>query len=125
MRCYLTLLLIVAATPCLSGEQQGRKAEVNIRQIDGPIDHNHCTTRQFQHMSFCHEGTWFVFYSDGRDFRYQTSIDGGTSWDAAEQPVATAPNGSSSHDVLQVGNTVYLAHAFYPPGPTVVNVPPC
>ena len=123
MRCYLTLLLIVAAPPCLSGEQQGRKAEVNICQIDGPIDHNHCTTRQFQHMSFCHEEAWFVFYSDGRDFRYQTSVDDGRTWERASEPVATAPNGSSSHDVLQVGNTVYLAHAFYPLGRYDVNAP--
>ena len=34
---------------------------ITIRKIDGLIDHNHCTTRQFQHMTFHHEGVWFGF----------------------------------------------------------------
>ena len=123
MKFNLTMVLIVAATPCRSEENLGRNAAVNIRQIDGPIDHNHCTTRQFQHMTFCHEGTWFVFYSDGKDFRYQTSLDAGKTWERAEHAVTTAPNGSTSHDILKVGNTVYLSHAFYPLGRYDVNAP--
>jgi len=123
MRCFLTLLLIVAAIPCLSEDHRVRNTKVNICQIDGPIGHNHCTTRQFQHMTFCHEGVWFVFYSDGKDFRHQTSVDDGKTWERAKQPVTTAPNGSSSHDILKVGNTVYLAHAFYPLGRYDVNAP--
>jgi len=123
VRSFFTLVLIATVTPSLSGEHQGRNAKVNTCQIDGPIDHNHCTTRQFQHMTFRHEGVWFVFYSDGKDFRYQTSVDDGKTWERAEQPVTTAPNGSSSHDILKVGNTVYLAHAFYPLGRYDVNAP--
>jgi len=98
-------------------------ATVTIRQIDGPIDHNHCTTRQFQHMSFHHEGVWFVFYSDGKNFLYQTSDDIGKKWQRAEEPVAPAPNGSSSFDVLHVGDTVYVSHAHYPLGRYDLNAP--
>lgn len=123
MRSLLTIILFIAATPGLSEEQQGRNATVNICQIDGPIDHNHCTTRQFQHMTFCHEGTWFVFYSDGKGFQYQTSVDNGKTWQRADEPVAPAPNGSSSFDVLKVGGTVYVSHAHYPLGRYDVNAP--
>ena len=123
MRFVLTVVLIAAVTPCLSEEHQVGNANVNTCQIDSPIDHNHCTTRQFQHMTFCHEGTWFVFYGDGKDFRCQTSVDAGKTWERAEQPVTTAPNGSSSHDILKVGNTVYMTHAFYPLGRYDVNAP--
>ena len=123
MRVFLILVLLATGTPCLSDEHQVGNAKVNIRQVDGPIDHNHCTTRQFQHMTFCHEGVWFVFYSDSKDFRYQTSDDSGKTWEPAEQPVTTAPNGSSSHDILKVGSTVYLSHAFYPLGRYDVNAP--
>ena len=59
-----------------------------IREIESSVDHNHCTTRQFQHKTFCHEGVWFVFYSDGKDFWYQTSQDGGQTWRRAAEPVA-------------------------------------
>jgi hypothetical protein len=85
-------------------------ADFTIREIDGPIDHNHCTTRQFHHMSFHHEGVWFVFYSDGKEFRYQTSDNSGRTWKRSDDPVAPAPNGSGSFDVLQVGDTVYVSH---------------
>jgi hypothetical protein len=100
-----------------------RTAQVTIREIDGPIDHNHCTTRQFQHMSFQHQGVWFVCYSDGSHFRYQTSHDDGKTWKRVEQPIAPAPNGSTSFDVLQVGDTVYVSHAHYPLGRYDVNAP--
>ena len=97
--------------------------QVTIREVDAPVDHNHCTTRQFQHQSFCHEDVWFVFYSDGRDFRYQTSDDLGRTWQRAEEPVATAPNGSTSFDVCRVDDTVYIGHALYPLGRYDVNAP--
>ncbi len=94
-----------------------------IREIESSVDHNHCTTRQFQHMTFCHEGIWFVFYSDGRDFRYQSSDDQGRSWKRSDKPVDQAPNGSSSFDVLKVDNMVYVSHAVYPLGRYNVNAP--
>ena len=105
------------------GTRHASTADVTTHKVDGPIDHNHCTTRQFQHMSFQHEGVWFVFYSDGKDFRYQTSADFGRTWKRADQSVAPAPNGSSSFDVLQVGGTVYVCHARYPRGRYDVNAP--
>ena len=74
-------------------QQSALAAVVTTRQINPSVDHNHCTTRQFQHMTFCHEGIWFVFYSDGKDFRYQTSADDGQTWLAADKPVDQAPNG--------------------------------
>jgi len=92
-------------------------------QVDGPIDHNHCTTRQFQHMTFRHDGVWFIFYSDGKDFRYQTSVDDGQTWQRAKQAVAPAPNGSTSFDVLKVDDTVYLCCVLYPQGRYDVNAP--
>jgi hypothetical protein len=66
---------------------------------------------------------WFVFYSDGKDFRYQTSDDWGRTWRRAEGPVDGAPNGSSSFDVLKVGRNVYLSYAVYPLGRYDVNAP--
>lgn len=67
-------------------------------------------------MSLHHDGVWFVFYSDGKDFQYQTSVDSGQSWQRAAEPLSTAPNGSTSHDVLQEGDMVYMSHAYYPLG---------
>lgn len=89
---------------------------VLIREINSAVDHNHCTTRQFQHMTFFHEGVWFVFYSDGTDFCYQTSDDMGETWQLAKKSIDQAPNGSSSFDVIKTGNKVYICHAFYPMG---------
>lgn len=94
----------------------GPAQAATIAEIEAGVDHNHCTTRQFQHMCFFHEGVWFVFYSDGRDFRYQTSDDSGASWQPAGKAVDQAPNGSSSFDVLKIGSTVYVSHAVYPLG---------
>jgi len=34
-------------------------SNVTIREIDGPIDHNHCTTRQFQHVAFRYNSPYF------------------------------------------------------------------
>jgi hypothetical protein len=67
-------------------------------------------------MCFCHDGVWFVFYSDGENFRYQTSDDGGRTWQAGKEPVDKAPNGSTGFDVLKIGDTVYISHVFYPLG---------
>jgi hypothetical protein len=106
-----------------SQTQDAPQAKVLIQEIESSVDHNHCTTRQFQHKTFYHEGVWFVFYSDGQDFWYQTSRDGGRTWRRADKPVAPAPNGSSSHDVLQVDDTVYISHAFYPLGRYDVTAP--
>jgi hypothetical protein len=97
-------------------EQMARPAVVLTREINPSVDHNHCTTRQFQHMTFCHAGVWFVFYSDGRDFCYQTSDDMGHTWRLADRPVDRAPNGSTSFDILKVGALVYISHAVYPLG---------
>ena len=94
-----------------------------VREIEASVDHNHCTTRQFQHKTFYHEGVWFVFYSDGADFRYQTSDDGGHAWAEAADAVAAAPNGSTSFDVLHRGSDVYVSHARYPRGRYDVNAP--
>jgi len=94
-----------------------------IREIESLVDHNHCTTRQFQHKTFYHEGVWFAFYSDGADFWYQTSNDSGKTWQRAILPVDKAPNGSSSFDVLKSGDTVYVSHALYPLGRYDVNAP--
>lgn len=99
------------------------KSEVLIREIESSVDHNHCTTRQFQHKTFYHKGVWFVFYSDGRDFWYQTSENSGRTWRRADKPVDQAPNGSSSHDVLKTGETIYISHAFYPLGRYDVTAP--
>jgi hypothetical protein len=94
-----------------------------IREIEPSVDHNHCTTRQFQHKTFYHEGVWFVFYSDGADLWYQTSSDSGRTWQRAKEPVDKAPNGSSSFDLLKKGDTVYISHALYPLGRYDVNAP--
>lgn len=93
------------------------------REIESSVDHNHCTTRQFQHMSFKHDGVWFVFYSDGKDFVYQTSSDGGRTWRRGAEAVCTAPNGSTSHDVLLVGDEVFMSYVHYPLGRYEVSAP--
>ncbi len=98
-------------------------AEVTLREIESSVDHNHCTTRQFQHKTFFHNGVWFAFYSDGKDFRYQTSDDSGNTWQRAGEAVDGAPNGSTSFDVLKIGDTVYVSHALYPLGRYDVNAP--
>jgi hypothetical protein len=121
--CALSMPLAVLAVGRATAEPPSVAGGFTIREIDGPIDHNHCTTRQFQHMTFSHEGVWFVFYSDGRDFRYQTSDDAGQTWRRAQQPVDAAPNGSSSFDVLKVGDTVYVAHSLFPLGRYDVKAP--
>ena len=107
--------MIGAALTAALGPDCGAGQPV-IRQLESSVDHNHCTTRQFQHMSFRHEGVWFVFYSDGQDFRYQTSADGGQSWRRGGAPVASAPNGSTSFDVLKVVDEVFVSHVHYPLG---------
>jgi hypothetical protein len=116
MRIFTVLFLICSV---------GSGGEINpiIRQIEPEVDHNHCTTRQFQHKTFFHKGVWFLFYSDGKNFRYQTSDDSGDTWQRAKEPVDLAPNGSSSFDVLKIGDTVYISHAIYPSGRYDVNAP--
>lgn len=99
-----------------SQEHNNGEAKVLIREVESSVDHNHCTTRQFQHKTFYHEGVWFVFYSDGKDFWYQTSQDGGRTWRRADKTVDQAPNGSTSYDVLKIGDIVYISHAFFPLG---------
>ncbi|MCP5112873.1 MAG: hypothetical protein GY953_18765, partial [bacterium] len=101
----------------------GPRPQAVIREIASGLDHNHVTTRQFQHMVFQHERIWFVFYSDGQDFRYQTSSDSGATWAPAESPVAPAPNGSTSFDVLKTADTVYIGYTHYPLGRYDVNAP--
>ena len=123
IRVILCWNLIGTALLSASQGQAEPKANVSICEIESSVDHNHCTTRQFQHMTFYHEGVWFVFYSDGKEFWYQTSQDDGRTWRRAEKPVAPAPNGSSSHDVLKIGETVYISHAFYPLGRYDVTAP--
>lgn len=97
--------------------------EAVIHELESAVDHNHSTTRQFQHMTLQHEGVWFAFYSDGADFRYQTSDDAGRTWQRAPEPVDEAPNGSTGFDVLKVGDTVYVVHTLYPLGRYDVNAP--
>ena len=95
MRALLILIVLwtVGVTAVFAAEFATQHAAgVTIRQIDGPIDHTHCTTRQFQHMSFHEQGVWFVFYSDGKQFRYQTCRDSGITWQRGNEPVAPAPN---------------------------------
>ena len=120
MRCWSLVLVMV-----LGGirEQTALPAIVTRRQINPSVDHNHCTTRQFQHMTFYHEGVWFAFYSDGKDFRYQSSDDDGRTWHLAEEPVDQAPNGSTSFDVFKVGEFVYISHVVYPLGRYDVRAP--
>ena len=123
MRAVLSHL---AAIPSLLAHAEGATMPPGrpaIREIEAAVDHNHCTTRQFQHMAFHHEGVWFVFYSDGAHFQYQTSDDGGRTWRRAREPVAGAPNGSTSFDVLSVGDRVYISHAVYPLGRYDVDAP--
>jgi hypothetical protein len=114
------LIWAVLLLPALVGAPA---AGVVIRQIESSVDHNHCTTRQFQHQTFSHDGVWFVFYSDGRDYRFQTSDDGGRSWRRADEPVDQAPNGSTSFDVLKIGDLVYISHVLYPLGRYDVRAP--
>lgn len=64
-----------------------------------------------------------MFYSDGKHFRYQTTDDYGKTWKRSDEPIASAPNGSSSFDVLKVGDKVYVSHAHYPLGRYDVNAP--
>lgn len=117
------LALCVRSGSASAGREAAPAAGPTVREIEPAVDHNHCTTRQFQHQTFCHRGVWFVFYSDGKHFRYQTSADSGGTWRRAKEPVDQAPNGSSSFDVLKVGEVVYVCHAFYPLGRYDVNAP--
>ena len=104
-------------------EETSPSSEMIIREIESAVDHNHCTTRQFQHKTFCHEGVWFVFYSDGKHCWVQTSDDWGKTWQRAKEPVDQAPNGSSSFDVLKIDDTIYVSHACYPLGRYDVSAP--
>ena len=117
------LLLVIFIRTAFAEEAPMSDPDVIIREIEASVDHNHCTTRQFQHKTFCYEGVWFAFYSDGADFRYQTSVDSGRTWARAGEPVDQAPNGSTSFDVLKVGDRVYISHAVYPLGRYDVNAP--
>ncbi|MBK5295088.1 MAG: hypothetical protein JJE04_25850 [Acidobacteriia bacterium] len=92
------------------------QARTVTRRIESGVDHNHCTTRQFQHMSFCHKGVWFVFYSDGKSYWYQSSADSGENWRRADRPIDTGPNGSTSFDVALADDRVYATHVHYPQG---------
>ena len=65
---FAGLLTLVNAQPTLS-------SNVLNREINPSVDHNHCTTRQFQHKTFFHEGVWFVFYSDGLAMMYSRSVN--------------------------------------------------
>lgn len=48
-------------TSFIGSQIQGKSdAEVLTREIESSVDDNHCTTRQFQHMTFYHEGVWFA-----------------------------------------------------------------
>lgn len=114
---FLTTMVTVFALANYS------ESAVVIREIESLVDHNHCTTRQFQHKTFYHDGVWFAFYSDGAMFWYQTSSDSGETWQRAMLPVDRAPNGSSSFDVLKSGDKVYISHALYPLGRYDVNAP--
>ena len=123
-RPYLEITYDLGGAPPMDDQNVGEHApEVNVREIEPSVDHYHCTTRQFQHKTFVHDGVWFVFYSDGKDFVYQTSDDAGKTWRRADEPVATAPNGSTSFDLLKAGDTVYVSHALYPLGRYDVNAP--
>lgn len=114
---------MLLSVPVSADEATGPTSGPIIRQICPVVSHNHCTTRQFQHKTFYHEGVWFVFYSNGKDFWYQTSTDSGRTWQRATQPVDQAPNGSTSFDVLKIGDMVYISHAFYPLGRYDTNAP--
>jgi len=125
-RGILTTIKLGCVLLCVAGLPDARNAPaagIVTREIEPSIDHNHCTTRQFQRQSFYHEGVWFVFYSDGRDFRCQTSADGGRTWQRHAEPVGQAPNGSTSFDVLQIGSAVHISHVHYPMGRYDVRAP--
>ncbi|UCE48262.1 MAG: exo-alpha-sialidase, partial [Phycisphaerales bacterium] len=118
MRCWRIIVLAI-----LFSGHAALSAVVTTRQINPSVDHSHCTTRQFQHMTFYQKGVWFVFYSDGKNFRYQTSDDSGQTWHLAERPVDQAPNGSTSFDILKVSDSVYISHVVYPMGRYDVKAP--
>jgi hypothetical protein len=109
----------------LEGAQFSKSAssEVIIRELETTVDHNHSTTRQFQHMVFALNDTWFVFYSDGKNFRYQTSDRMDGNWIRCKSPIDSAPNGSSGFDLINTRNVVYLAYPVYPMGRYDPNAP--
>ena len=76
---YGTVAWLFWMLPGQAADERPQRRVVT-REIESSVDHNHCTTRQFQHMSFKHGGAWFVFYSDGKDYVYQTSSDEGQTW---------------------------------------------
>lgn len=117
------LMLLAAISGLILLNQLVLAQGQTIREIEPSVDHNHCTTRQFQHKTFYHKGIWFAFYSDGEDFWYQTSNDQGKSWKRDESPVDKAPNGSTSFDVFKAGDIIYVSHALYPLGRYDVNAP--
>ena len=118
-----TLSLILLAQFTFAQNQSILSSKPIIREIEHEVDHDHCTTRQFQHKTFYHEGVWFVFYSDGTDFWYQTSVDSGRTWQRAEESVDKAPDGSSGFDVLRQDDMIYISHPLYPLGRYDVNAP--
>ena len=121
---FASVFSVLVHVHVASGEKAAMGAPAPIvREVESAVDHNHCTTRQFQHKTFYHKGVWFVFYSDGKDLQYQTSANGGKTWQRARRPAAPAPNGSTSFDVLKVGETVTISHALYPLGRYDVNAP--
>ena len=54
------LILFVAISGLLLLNQITLAQGQIIREIEPSVDHSHCTTRQFQHKTFYHEGVWFV-----------------------------------------------------------------
>lgn len=126
MRRFIVPMALLTVWPCCcwTGAQEDHSVPVTqviTREIEPSVDHNHCTTRQFQHQTFYHEGIWFAFYSDGADFRYQTSDDWGETWVPAKESVAPAPNGSTSFDLLKIGDTLCVSYVLYPLGRYDVN----
>ena len=114
-RGILTTIKLACILLCVAGRpdaQNAPAAGIVTREIEPSIGHNHCTTRQFQHRAFCRAGIWYVFYSDGECLWYQTSGDGGNTWQRARAPVDKAPNGSSSSGVIVVGDLVYVSHTY-------------
>jgi len=79
-----------------------------ISEIDSSTSW-HATTRAFQRMVLNHDGVWFVFYGNGTDCVYRTSVDDGGSWSA---PQATVPGArwTSSQDILTYGDRIYFFH---------------
>lgn len=98
------ILLLISIAGCLHLAAVENKI-VLISEIDSTTT-DHSTTRQFQRKVFFVQGRWHVFYSNGQDALYRSSVDG-KAWSSEDSVLDRGVPFSSGADVIFDNNKVY------------------